>query len=172
MRNCLLLVCLLAAGCASHDTGNTAAAPSGVLPKVSAASRHKTDRNLDLSINGDGYFIVQTEAGGFLFTRNGELAVSSKGELVNGDGYRLYPPISIPPNSEKLSIAPDGAVRREVREGIVDFIGQLVLSRFDHADRLERDGIYYMPTDASGDPITGRPGTKGLGVVQSGELED
>lgn len=168
MRRYLLPLAVLVAGCASHSEPQ----PAGFTPRVSAAQRHKTDRSLDLAIDGEGYFIVQTEAGGFLFTRAGEMAVSTKGELVNADGYRLYPPIGIPVNSEKLSITPDGAVRREVQDGIIDFVGQIVLSRFSHPEQLEKDGVYFMPTDASGDPITGRPGTKRLGTIISGELED
>ncbi|MDB5327358.1 MAG: flgG [Phycisphaerales bacterium] len=166
MRRLLLPVLLLITapmfGCAAH----------GGAVATSAAARHATDRTLDLAIDGDGYFIVQTAAGGFLFTRSGEMAVSTNGEMVNADGYRLYPPIAIPVGAKNITITPDGAVRREVEGGIAELVGQIVLSRFDHADQLEKDGVYYLPTEASGEPITGRPNTKGLGGVRVGELED
>ena len=158
----LFLICTPMFGCAAHGGSGATA----------SAARHATDRTLDLAIDGDGYFIVQTAAGGFLFTRIGEMAVSSNGEMVNADGYRLYPPIAIPDGSKNITIAPDGTVRRAAEGGDSALVGQIVLARFDHADRLEKDGVYYLPTEASGEPITGRPTTKGLGGVKVGELED
>jgi flagellar basal-body rod protein FlgG len=160
----LCLLCVLLVGCASNPgpTGGTANAPP----------RRQTDRNLDLAIDGEGFFIVQTPAGGFLFTRNGALAVATSGELVNDDGYRLYPPVTVPAGSATLTITPDGVVRREVPDGISELAGQIVLSRFASPAALERDGIYLLPTEASGEPVTGRPGTKGLGSIRVGQLEE
>lgn len=157
-----LLLIVFLSGCAAHS-GSAATSP---------ADRHATDRSLDLAIDGDGYFIVQTAAGGFLFTRSGEMAVSSNGELVNADGYRVYPPIAIPEGAKNITISPDGTVRREAEGGDAALVGQIVLARFDHADQLEKDGVYSLPTEASGEPITGRPNTKGLGGIRVGELED
>ena len=153
-----LLPCLLLASCAGTSD-------------ISHGSYHRTDRNLDLAINGAGYFIVQTTEGGFLFTRNGELRVSATGELVNDDGYRLYPPVSVPPKSNSLIVTPDGVIRGQTEGEPSALVGQIVLSRFADADKLDRDGEYAMPTAASGDPITGRPGAKGLGTLMVGELE-
>lgn len=167
MRGLAFVLCLLLAGCAAGP-GSALTTDGG----DGGTKRRQTDRNLDLAIDGDGYFIVQTSAGGFLFTRRGELAVATTGELVNEDGYRLYPPISVPAGSAALTITPDGMVRREVPDGISELAGQIVLSRFDKPNALERDGMYLMPTEASGDPITGRPATKGLGSLRVGSLEE
>ncbi|MGC4032762.1 MAG: hypothetical protein QM754_13725 [Tepidisphaeraceae bacterium] len=155
----LLILALLAAGCAS--TGSTA----------TPAARKTTGGALDLAINGDGYFIVETTAGGFLFTRDGQLMVSASAELANVDGYRLYPPIAIPPGGGTISVTADGVVRRVIPDGPTEIVGQIILSRFKENARLEHDGPYFMPTDASGDPITGKPGTKGLGTLLIGQLE-
>jgi flagellar hook protein FlgE len=45
------------------------------------------------------------------------------------------------------------------------------LARFPDASKLTRDGIYYVPSAGSGEPITARPGTDGVGKLRSGALE-
>ena len=159
MRPLLSIALLCLAGCGS-----------GPGPQSVAAARDRTERNLDLAIDGDGFFIVQTAAGGFLFTRRGEFAVDANGEIVNADGYRLYPYIEVNAGIQ-LIVSPDGVVRRQVENGTPELVGQIVLSRFQNTGRLERDGEYCMPTVESGDPITGKPGMKGLGTLAVGELE-
>ena len=70
-----------------------------------------TGRDLDVAINGKGFFAVQTKDGTEAYTRAGSLAISADGELTDagrtilGDGG----PISVPENS-KVSIAADGTV--------------------------------------------------------------
>jgi len=153
----LLLPALLLSGCASTQ--------------VAQPARQKTDRQLDLAIDGDGFFIVQTSAGGFLFTRNGEMSVASTGEIVNNDGYRLYPPVQIPPETNNIIVTPDGVVRTQHAGQPPEVAGQIVLSRFGHPEKLDRDGMYRLPTDTSGDPVTAKPGLKGLGTLITGALE-
>lgn len=44
----------------------------------------ETGRNLDLAIQGDGFFIYTDSAGGYRYSRDGSLQVDSQGYLVNG----------------------------------------------------------------------------------------
>ncbi|WP_404409174.1 flagellar hook protein FlgE [Jeotgalibacillus malaysiensis] len=53
------------------------------------ASLQTTGRSLDLSINGDGFFVVQGPGGQNLYTRGGNFYLDQAGTLVNGDGYRV-----------------------------------------------------------------------------------
>ncbi|MFB1081105.1 flagellar hook protein FlgE [Jeotgalibacillus sp. JSM ZJ347] len=53
------------------------------------ASLQSTGRSLDLSINGDGFFVVQGPGGENLYTRGGNFYLDQAGTLVNGDGYRV-----------------------------------------------------------------------------------
>lgn len=162
----LVLLGLLATGCAS--SGTTTAGPAD----ASAAKRHHTSRPLDLAINGDGYFIVKAPGGGYLFTRLGALSVSDTGELVNEDGYQLYPPVVVPDAKADVAIESDGAVRLRSTNGAGRLIGQIALARFDKPDAVQRDREYLMPLDADSVPITGKPGAKGLGTIVVGEIED
>ncbi|MCW8330695.1 flagellar hook-basal body complex protein [Photobacterium sp. SDRW27] len=47
-----------------------------------------TGRNSDLAINGEGFFMVQSN-GQQMFTRNGVMNLDAEGYLVTADGYRL-----------------------------------------------------------------------------------
>ena len=161
MRNILpfraLLLLLILASCAAR--------PSTTLV------RNKTDNQLDIAIDGDGYFMVQTTAKGVLFTRSGALSVDASGLLVNADGYKLFPLVAIPAETNNILIARDGVVRTEHAGQPPEVAGQIVLSRFARPGKLDHDGIYCLPTDGSGDPITAPPGRKGLGTLITGTLE-
>lgn len=80
---------------------------------LSQGSVVTTGRELDVAINGDGWFAIQTADSSEGFTRAGNLRVSSFGQLETDRGQPVLGnsglPIIIPP-SEKLEIAPDGTV--------------------------------------------------------------
>jgi len=71
-----------------------------------------TGRDLDISVNGAGWLVTQSEDGDELLTRRGDLKIDSNGTLTNGVGKQILGdggPISIPPY-EKLDIASDGTI--------------------------------------------------------------
>ena len=71
-----------------------------------------TGRNLDLSIRGEGWFVVQNEQGEELLTRRGDLKITPNGELLNGADQPILGdggPIALPP-FEKIDIAKDGTI--------------------------------------------------------------
>jgi flagellar basal-body rod protein FlgF len=92
-----------------------------------------TGSNFDLALQGDGYFLVQTEAGDRL-TRAGHLQISSEGQLIDANGNAILEaggnPITVPPTVEQMSIGNDGsiAVDGELvgQIGIVSPNGQLL----------------------------------------------
>ncbi|MEL7045337.1 MAG: flagellar basal body rod protein FlgF [Pseudomonadota bacterium] len=72
----------------------------------------QTGRDLDIAINGAGWFAVQGEDGTEQLTRRGDLRVDEFGQLVNGQGQALLGnagPIALPP-FQSLSIASDGTI--------------------------------------------------------------
>ena len=71
-----------------------------------------TGRNLDVALDGDGFFAVEGPDGP-LYTRSGSFFVSSEGQLVTIDGLRVSGAngeIQIPPNtsSEQIVVSRDG----------------------------------------------------------------
>lgn len=83
---------------------------SGVKLDRTQGTLQKTGNDLDLAIQGDGFFVVQTEDGP-MYTRNGSFQVSAKGQLVTATGDEVIGdrgPITILPG--KVSISPDGTI--------------------------------------------------------------
>lgn len=77
-----------------------------------AGSIQSTGRDLDMAINGDGWFVVQDANGNEAFTRRGDLRLTVNGILETGDGRPVLGsggPIAIPP-AESVEIAADGTI--------------------------------------------------------------
>ena len=137
-----------------------------------------TDRPLDVAIEGDGFFkvrVLDSIGDGFAYTRNGSFFVNNKGELVigAGDGYKVEPGITFPPDAREISIGQDGIIEYKT-SGDTDNQrgGQLEISTFINPQGLKiLGGGLYAQTEASGDPIDGRPGEKGAGLTRQGFLE-
>ena len=145
---------------------------------LTQGSLERTDRPLDVGIQGQGFFKVQvmdTVGDGTAYTRNGNFFVNPEGELVLGlgDGYRLIPAINIPSDTTEISISQDGNVQ-VLRAGQQqpNNVGQLELSTFVNPQGLKLlGGSLYQETIASGQPITGDPGENGTGTILQGFLE-
>src|SRR3954469_13373838 len=78
-------------------------------------SLENTGRPLDVAISGNGFFkvkILDSVGDGIGYTRNGAFFINDKGEMVLGlgDGYRLVPPITLPPGALDVNIGEDGQV--------------------------------------------------------------
>jgi len=155
MNRVYLLLLVLVTGCAST--------PAGKLVE--------TDRPYDLAIDGAGYFIVETGHGGYLFTRKGDFVVDSQRYLATADGYRIAPAMQVPENTADLIVTLDGKVSAVTTTRRVESIGVIRVATFADASRLDRDGVYYLPTAGSGDPITHLPGSGGAGTIKSRALE-
>lgn len=73
----------------------------------------QTGGPLDLAIEGEGYFLVETPEGERL-TRAGAFLTNQDGDLVTPDGYRVLDaggaPVFIPQGAGPVGIAPDGTV--------------------------------------------------------------
>jgi flagellar basal body rod protein FlgG len=100
-----------ATGCASLNQAiNNYGMLSGTTLDETQGALQKTGNDLDVAIQGPGFFVVKTAAGE-MYTRNGSLQVSGKGQLVTAAGDPVLGPkgpISLPPGS--VSISPDGTI--------------------------------------------------------------
>ena len=71
-----------------------------------------TGRELDMAINGDGWFAVQAADGSEAYTRAGDFHIDSLGRLKNGAGHVIVGnkgPISIPQHA-KINFGSDGTI--------------------------------------------------------------
>jgi flagellar basal-body rod protein FlgG len=133
----------------------------------------QTESELDMAIEGDGFFQITKPDGEIAYTRAGSFKKDNEGRMVSSDGYPLEPSISIPSNATKVSISSDGIVSAEVSGSSVPTdLGRIELARFVNPSGLNSIGKnFFLPTASSGDPITGRPGQEGFGTLSQGYLE-
>lgn len=141
-------------------------------------SIERTDRPLDVAIEGDGFFkvkVLDSIGDGFAYTRTGNFFVNNKGELVigAGDGYKVEPGIQFPADAREITIGETGIIEYK-RAGNTQNQrgGQLQLSQFINPQGLKiLGGGLYAQTEASGAPFDGNPGENGLGVTRQAFLE-
>jgi flagellar basal-body rod protein FlgF len=86
---------------------------SGRIINTMQGTLAQTGGALDLAIEGDGFFQVETPDGNTL-TRAGNFIRSPEGELVTADGYRVLDaggaPIFVPADAGPVAVAQDGTM--------------------------------------------------------------
>jgi flagellar basal-body rod protein FlgG len=132
-----------------------------------------TNRQLDVCIEGDGFFQVMQQDGTLAYTRDGCFQLDSLGQLVTNDGLIIQPAVSIPRNATEITITQDGNVSvtlpGQTQQAMV---GSLQLVKFQNPSGLMSIGHnLYVETQASGTPIQDTPGQNGLGKLQQCMLE-
>lgn len=80
---------------------------------LSQGGLSRTGASLDIAIQGEGFFQIQTPDGPRL-TRAGNFTTSATGELVTYDGFRVHDeggtPIALPADAGAILIAQDGTI--------------------------------------------------------------
>jgi len=101
----------------------------------------ETRNALDIAINGQGFFSIETEDS-VSYSRNGNFSINGENELVNAQGYRVLGedgPIHI--HGRDLVVRANGEI-------VVDgkTIATLKIAGFDPAVELKRNGHgYFIP---------------------------
>ena len=140
----------------------------------SQGTLEETDRPLDVAIQGDGFFQVQTGNGQLAYTRDGSFQISDQGVLVTSEGYTVQPSIRIPSDATTVTVSRTGVVtaNRGNDTSKPQELGRLELARFVNPAGLQSDGQnLYSPTPASGEAQAGFPGDDGIGSLVQGSLE-
>lgn len=129
-------------------------------PNFEPGLMQTTGRELDVAVNGQGWFAIQAPDGTEGYTRRGDLQINSVGQLTNGAGQPVIGnggPISLPPFS-RMEIAGDGSISiQPIGQGpeamaVIDRLKMVSVPVIEGEDkelqpRLERgvDGILRMP---------------------------
>jgi len=169
-------------GSASSDAGTIV--PSGIQLGLGVktgsiyrihtqGSLLSTEKDLDLSIRGEGFFQVTLPNGQTSYTRAGSFELDANGALVTLDGYRIDPAITIPANARSITINNEGSIQVLTdATSVPTNVGQLQLAIFVNKSGLEAIGDnLYLETPASGAATTGNPGSTGIGTILQGSLE-
>jgi flagellar basal-body rod protein FlgG len=148
--------------------------PTTVAKEWVQGNLRQTGNELDLAIDGPGFFQITRSDGTIMYTRGGSFKKDNVGNLVTGDGDQLTPVITIPSGALKVDIAQDGTVS-VLLPGVTQAsqVGQIQLTRFDNPAGLVAYGNnLFLDSFASGPPQQGVPGfSTGFGVMQQGFIE-
>jgi len=133
-----------------------------------------TNNQLDMAIQGTGFFQILLPNGSTGYTRAGNFHLDNQGNIVTADGNPLQPAITIPANATSVTIGSDGTVSiTQAGQTQASQIGNIQLATFANPGGLNSAGNnVYLATTASGDAIVATPGgPEGLGTLQQGVLE-
>ena len=132
-----------------------------------------TGNQLDLAVNGRGYFQVQTANGDTVYTRAGAFNVNAQGQIVTTDGLLVTPTIVVPSTATAVQVSQSGLVTATVAgQTAPQQLGQLTIANFvNEAGLLALGGNLFQQTQASGQPNVGVPGEQAYGTIQQGYLE-
>ena len=100
------------------------------------------------------------------FAGSTDYSTASTVNNVTNDGYGVG-------QLSNLSIDPTGIIYGRYSNGQSLKLGQITLTNFRAPQGLQRIGNnYFVPTYASGQPLTGSPGSGGLGSLQASAVEE
>jgi flagellar basal-body rod protein FlgG len=133
----------------------------------------QTSNQLDVAIQGAGFFQVLQPDGTTAYTRDGAFQTDSQGQIVTANGFVVQPAITIPANATSVTIGQDGVVTiTQAGAAAPVQVGSMQLATFINPAGLESLGQnMYMETASSGTPSTNVPGTNGTGNLSQGYVE-
>jgi flagellar basal-body rod protein FlgG len=133
----------------------------------------QTGNSLDVAVEGRGFYEILRPDGSLAYTRDGSYQLDRDGQMVTSNGYVLQPGITIPPNTQSITIGEDGTVSvLEAGNSAPSQIGTLQLVDFINPAGLQPIGQnLFTETASSGSPQSGTPGLDGLGRLVQGALE-
>jgi flagellar basal body rod protein FlgG len=134
-----------------------------------------TGRQLDLAIEGDGFFLFR-QGDKELLTRCGALSLDRDRQLclaIADASVLLHPIIKIPEDYREIEVSANGTVNiLRSSDATLTAIGQIPLGRVASPARLQPvGGTMFMATDESGPVTIGVAMAEGLGELQQGFLE-
>jgi flagellar basal-body rod protein FlgF len=159
----------------SYLSDEASASPAGTPPTVLPVTQRQwtdfaqgsitpTGNQLDLALNGKGFFVANAPAGP-VFTRDGSFQLSKQGELETQEGYQIQgldgKPIQLD-GSKAVDIGPDGTVRQDGQD-----ISQISVVDFPDSAALSKQGNNYFRLDVS----TVQPAAAADAEIQQGKLE-
>ena len=102
----------------------------------------QTGNPLDLAIEGDGFFLIDTPRGERL-TRSGNLILSTEGSLITHQGFAILDearsPVFVPPDAKEINVAADGTLSADG-----EILGQIGLMKpIEPQDMTREDGVKF-----------------------------
>ena len=145
--------------------------PVAVQKMFTQGDFQNTGNDLDLAIEGNGFFKVLSNEEE-LYTRAGNFMLDAEGNVCTPNGDKLQPEMAIPLEAVSVNVDRTGTVTIFDPEGAGTSLGVIELCTFPNPAGLFSLGHnLYRATDASGEAISGTPGSDGVGTIAQGFLE-
>ncbi len=126
--------------------------PTGVFRNMTQGAIDVTNNPLDVAIEGEGFFVVETADGERLYTRAGNFTLNGDRELVTATGERVLDdsgaPIAFDVSDSRITIDKEGKIFTERGE-----VAQLGVVRFARLQDLERRGNGLLASDETPVPV-------------------
>lgn len=147
--------------------------PAAVTKIFTQGELIQTENELDVAIEGQGFFEIELPNGTSGYTRAGAFKRDSDGRITNSNGYPLLPAITVPDGATDVNISETGVVSAILAgDSESTEIGNIELIRFTNNSGLSADGNnIFLETGASGTPTAGTPGDDGYGILIQTFLE-
>lgn len=133
----------------------------------------QTGNDLDVAIDGAGFFQIQLPDGTTAYTRDGSFQKDSQGQVVSSSGYPVSPSITIPSNALSVTISKDGVVSVTQQGATAPVqVGTLQVATFVNVGGLQSIGEnLFLETASSGSATPNTPGSSGAGVLNQRYVE-
>ncbi len=145
--------------------------PTSVQKLFSQGDYIQTGNQLDMAIQGNGFFRVQ-HGDEDLYTRAGNFTLDSEGFLTTASGDRLQPEISLPAETVTVTLQDDGTLTAHGSDETILATENVLISTFINPAGLFAAGNnLFRQTEGSGDAVEGTPGEDGFGTTVNNFLE-
>lgn len=147
---------------------------AGTQKVFTTGGLQETSQPLDLAVNGRGFFQITMPDGSISYTRDGTFHMDAEGQIVNASGFLLEPAITIPDQTNTMTISRDGIVSTTLfGETEPTEIGQIEIVDFINPAGLQAiGGNLFLETASSGAPQAGVASEAGYGSLEQGFLEN
>lgn len=137
---------------------------SGQVIDTSPGAMQQTGEALDLAIEGEGFFAIETPHG-VRYTRGGSFHRDAEGTVVSADGHAVLDrdggPLAIPAGAKTIAIGADGTIDADGLR-----VGQLQVARFEPGALLQEGTLLATQAGTSATAVE-----EGTNAVVSGVLE-
>lgn len=149
---------------AAHETDGGQGRNIAYTHDIATVDNHEqgnikaTGRPLDVAINGDGMFAVQTPLG-VRYTRAGNFTLDSNNQLITDRGYNVLDDaqgnITLAENDRDILISREGVISAVTEGGEREDRGTIGVFLFDDKSTLERKGNGLYEAKEGAQPRTG-----------------
>ena len=131
----------------------------------------QTSNSLDVAIEGRGFFKI-LKGSDEVYTRSGAFKMDKDGAVVDAQGNKLQPEITVPKTTVTITIDSGGTVTCTDATGKTVGTNNLRLYDFPNPAGLVSNGHnYFVASESSGDVTEGEPGSEQYGTLMQGYLE-